>query len=209
MRARAIFLLIMEISHENEDFWLFHSYYGQNKFQNGLVGVCAVLYGFAIAFKTCAMHFEKDSRCAQAPTMRAKAIFLLIMKISHENENFWLFQNFYGTKIGPKIILSVSARLYMVMKWILLIFKKICILVPSPFFGGELWENESFYQNSFDFSYVFWSKVLNFRRNYMNISVSITKNILWRALILDSVLLSSKLANLLVVGVNMSRDMCN
>ena len=47
--------------------------------------------------------------------------------------------------------------------WLFLCFlKQDCqnyIRSPS-FLGGELWENEFFHQNSFDFSHVFWSKTL-------------------------------------------------
>ena len=95
VRAKAIFLWIMKISHENEDFWLFQSPYDKNRSQDGLVGVCAVLHGYEIALKTCGVQFENDYRCARTPTMRAKAIFVWIMEISHENEDFWLFHDFY------------------------------------------------------------------------------------------------------------------
>ena len=88
MRARAIFLLIMKISQENEDFLLFHISYDQNTSQNVFFGVCAVLYIYEIALKTCGVDFENDSRCARAPKVRAKAMFLLIVEISYENEDF-------------------------------------------------------------------------------------------------------------------------
>ena len=86
--AKEIFLLIMEISHENEDFLLFHSSYDQNRSQNCIFGVCADLYGYEIALKTCEVYFENNSRCAQTLKVRAKTTFLMIMEISYENEDF-------------------------------------------------------------------------------------------------------------------------
>ena len=112
VHAKAIFGWIMEISQENEDFWLFQSSYDKNRSQDDLVGVCTVLYGYEIALKTCWVQFENDSRCARTPTVRAKAIFLWIMEISHENEDFWLFQSPYDKNRSQDGLVGVCAVLY-------------------------------------------------------------------------------------------------
>ena len=48
VRVRTIFFLLMEISHENEDFLFFQSSYDQNRSQNNLFGAWAIQYGYGI-----------------------------------------------------------------------------------------------------------------------------------------------------------------
>ena len=49
-RTKSIFLVIMEISHENVDFSLFHSICDQNRLQNGIVGIREDLYDYKKTF---------------------------------------------------------------------------------------------------------------------------------------------------------------
>ena len=48
-RTKSIFLVIMEISHENVDFLLFHSPCDQNRLQNDIVFIRADLYDYKTA----------------------------------------------------------------------------------------------------------------------------------------------------------------
>ena len=50
-RARSIFLVIMEISHENVDFLFFHTLCDKNRYQNDIVGVRANLDDYEIDLK--------------------------------------------------------------------------------------------------------------------------------------------------------------
>ena len=54
-------------------------------YDHDIVGVREYLYDHETLLKTWGVGFENNYMCARLPTLRAKSIFLMIMKISYEN----------------------------------------------------------------------------------------------------------------------------